>query len=838
MRIAIDLQGAQTESRYRGIGRYSLSLALEIVRNRGSHEVIIALNGLFPDTIEPIRAEFDGLLPQENIRVWHAPGPVRVREPDNSLRHKIAERIREAFLASLQPDVIFISSLFEGEVDDGVTSIGVLGLDIPTVVTLYDLIPLNSPETYLKPVPHYEKHYLKMVNYLKNASALVAISEFTAKEAYETLELDPALITNISAACDDLFHRMVISSEDKERVFNKLNITKPFVLYTGGSDARKNLNRLFRAYAEMPKTLRIKHQLIIVGKVDIDALTITAQSAGLDRNEIIFTGYISDYDLALLYNLCTLFVFPSWYEGFGLPTLEAMSCGAPVISSNTSSLPEIIGHTDALFDPYSISKMTNKLVELLSDEELRKSFSNHGMEQARKFSWKKSAQKAISVFEKAGSSTSANSKHLDHDTLLSRLLSSLASIGNIKQHTNEYVSIAHSISISLPPIRQNQLFVDISELAQRDSKTGVQRVTRSILKGLLNNPPAGYTIEPVYATTSTPGYRYARQFIASFLGATPSGHDEYIEYRAGDIFLGVDLQHHTTRVQRPFLSSMHRHGVYVYFVVYDLLPIQFPHYWPTKHKVHEVHAEWISVVSQFDGALCISRAVADELANWHKVNSPERLRPFKISWFHLGADVVNSVPSHGMPDEAEEVLNTINTHPSFLMVGTIEPRKHHTQALKAFEQLWSVGVDANLVIVGKQGWDVECLVQELHNHKELNSRLFWLEGISDEYLEKVYDSSTCLIAASEGEGFGLPLIEAAQHSLPIIARDIPVFREVAGKYAFYFQGNDANSLATAIQDWIALFQLKKHPISDSMPSLTWSESTSQLVAALGIQTSK
>src|SRR5215475_14506176 len=109
MRIVIDMQGAQTESRFRGIGRYTMSLSQAIARRRGEHEIILALNGLFPDTIEPIRAAFDGLLPQENIRVWYAPGPVRECQPGNDSRREAAECIREAFLASLAPDEIHSS---------------------------------------------------------------------------------------------------------------------------------------------------------------------------------------------------------------------------------------------------------------------------------------------------------------------------------------------------------------------------------------------------------------------------------------------------------------------------------------------------------------------------------------------------------------------------------------------------------------------------------------------------------------------------------------------------------------------------------------------------------
>src|SRR5450830_1437825 len=125
MRIVIDMQGAQTESRFRGIGRYTLSLSQAMVRNRGKHEIILALSGLFPDTIEPIRAAFDGLMPQENIRIWYALGPVRELEVGNDWRREVAERVREAFLANLRPDVIFIPGFCEGYQDDGVTSIGV-----------------------------------------------------------------------------------------------------------------------------------------------------------------------------------------------------------------------------------------------------------------------------------------------------------------------------------------------------------------------------------------------------------------------------------------------------------------------------------------------------------------------------------------------------------------------------------------------------------------------------------------------------------------------------------------------------------------------------------------
>jgi hypothetical protein len=127
---------------------------------------------------------------------------------------------------------------------------------------------------------------------------------------------------------------------------------------------------------------------------------------------------------------------------------------------------------------------------------------------------------------------------------------------------------------------------------------------------------------------------------------------------------------------------------------------------------------------------------------------------------------------------------------------------------------------------------VEALVARLRQHPEAGRRLFWLQGISDAYLERIYAASTCLIAASLGEGFGLPLIEAARHKLPIIARDLPVFREVAGEHAFYFSGEWPEELAEAIRQWLSLHAQGNEPKSDGLPWLTWQQSAKTLEAML------
>jgi glycosyltransferase involved in cell wall biosynthesis len=830
MRIVIDMQGAQTESRFRGIGRYTLSLAQAIVRNSGEHEIILTLNGLFPHTIEPIRATFDGLLPQENIRVWYAPAPVRECEAGNTWRREVAERIREAFLASLQPNVVYITSLFEGYIDDAVTSIGVFAEQIPTLVTLYDLIPLLNPETYLKPYPIYEGYYRRKIEHLKKAKGWLAISEFAAAEGLETLQLEANSITNISTACDPIFHKMEFGAEQKQQFLQRYGINRPFVMYSGGADSRKNLPRLIRAYANLPLALRHGHQLVMVGKMaegDIQELKYVAHSVGMRDEELIFTGYVTDDELVQFYNICKLFVFPSWHEGFGIPALEAMSCGAAVIGANASSIPEVICYTDALFDPFDEVCITEKMTKALRNEEFRTELIANSMKMASSFCWDKSAKKAIAAFEQVHAVSANPAGFENHAAIERHLINAITKYSPGGISNVDLVKTAHAISkIQDEGYKYRQLFIDISELVQRDARTGVQRVTRSILIELLKNPPDGFTVKPVYAMTDSVGYHYAKDFTAKLLNTTGDSLDDLIDYRPGDIFLGLDLQHHVIATQQNYLAKLRQEGVRVVFVVYDLLPILMPHaFMPGSDAGHKA---WLEVLCGFDGAVCISRAVANELAGWMQNNGPKRLRPFEIGWFHLGADVENSMPSLGLPKEASEVLEELLKRPTFLTVGTVEPRKGQGQALAAFEQLWAQGIQANLVIVGKRGWMVEALVKKLSKHPELNKRLFWFEGISDEYLEKIYAASTCLIAASEGEGFGLPLIEAAQHGLPIIARDIPVFREVAGDHAYYFSGLAPKDLADAITAWLVLHQRNAHPKSEGMHYLSWRESALQL----------
>ena len=400
MRIVIDMQGAQsTGSRNRGIGRYTQALVGAIARHRGGHDVVIALNGAFADSIAPIRAAFDGVLAPEKIVVWSVPVPVAGADDANAWRRKTGELMREAFLAGLCPDVVLVTSLFEGLSDDAVTSVGMLARTVPTAVILYDLIPLIQRHHYLAN-PVVEQWYENKLDHLRRADLLLAISESSRQEGMRHLGFPDTACVAVSTAADAHFKPLTVSAARAAEIRTRYGLRRPFVMYTGGIDHRKNIEGLIRAYALLPAALRADYQLAIVCAVQPyhrTALEALARDHRLAEGELVLTGFVPEDDLLALYNLCHLFVFPSWHEGFGLPALEAMSCGRAVIGADTSSLPEVIGRADALFDPRSDDAIAARLRQVLTDDGFRKELERHGLEQAARFSWDACALRALAA---------------------------------------------------------------------------------------------------------------------------------------------------------------------------------------------------------------------------------------------------------------------------------------------------------------------------------------------------------------------------------------------------------------------------------------------------------
>lgn len=367
-----------------------------------------------------------------------------------------------------------------------------------------------------------------------------------------------------------------------------------------------------------------------------------------------------------------------------------------------------------------------------------------------------------------------------------------------------------------PEIRQ--LFVDVTMLASMDAKTGVQRVVRNVLRQFLAKPPEGFVVRPV--RFSEAGYLYATRFAAAFAGAHDGEQDAPIEPRPGDLLLGLDLIADLLPDRIDYFRQLRASGVQLWFVVYDLLPVLRPEYFPAGGR--GVFQRWYQALGEVaTGVACISRSVADEFKAWLDQLQPVRSEPLQLGFFHLGADI-----SEGevLPPSASRDTD----HPVFLMIGTVEVRKGHALVLAAFEELWRQGSPAQLMVIGKPGWLADDVAARMRNHDEVGKRLVWKEVASDVELADAYASASALIMASEGEGFGLPLIEAAQHGLPVIARDLPVFREVAGSGAFYFDSAEPAALAASLEHWLLLSNQGLQPDPTDIRWINWQESAQQL----------
>ena len=465
MRIVIDLQGAQTGSRYRGIGRSATALAKAIIRNRGNHEILILLNGLFEDTLDAVKRDFSTSLPAENIVVFSIPSAVSARVTENAWRVEAAELVREWVIDALAPDVVLITSLFEGPVDPGVVSIRRLANATKTAVLLHDLIPFLDPAGLLANSLE-RKWYFSKIDSLRRADLLLAVSKSSRREAVDALGFDPNRVVTILAAADERFAKANISPEDSRMFLERVGIRRKFVMLTSKIETRKNFEGLIRAFGRLPLPVRAAHQLLIVGGHGPEqqiVLRRLASDSGLAPEDLVFAGHVSENDLITLYSLCTLFVLPSFQEGFGLPALEAMCCGAPVIGSNATSIPEVIGREDALFDPHFVGDMAALIERALTDAEFHESLRVHALQWSRRFSWDKSARRALSSIEDIAPLRSSTEATQDIAMLLKKIAA--IRVGVFPERT-DLVAIADSIS-------KNEKVVSQSVHARSNNSDGI-----------------------------------------------------------------------------------------------------------------------------------------------------------------------------------------------------------------------------------------------------------------------------------------------------------------------------------------------------------------------------
>ena len=238
------------------------------------------------------------------------------------------------------------------------------------VVTLYDLIPLIMRERYNADWGYMATAWIARLGLLGSAHQILTISQQTADDAMEHLNVPEERITVIDSGVSDRFSSLVNSREEADSILRSAlpKVRPGFLLYVGGVDYRKNLEGAIRGYAELPAPMRDAHQLVIACNLAHHlrfSLRVFARRLGIESRNLLLTGFVSDRDLAALYRSCELFVFPSLYEGAGLPILEAMTCGAPVAASGTSAMPELLGDPEATFDPADPADIARCIREVL-----------------------------------------------------------------------------------------------------------------------------------------------------------------------------------------------------------------------------------------------------------------------------------------------------------------------------------------------------------------------------------------------------------------------------------------------------------------------------------------
>ena len=268
------------------------------------------------------------------------------------------------------------------------------------VVTLHDLIPAVFPEENM-PDPAVQRFYWARLELVRQAERVLSVSHATARDAVELLGLRPDRIAVTGGGVSHDF----APPEAPSAALDALSDRRPaidgeYVLYTGGMDYRKNVRGLLAAYAGLPAELRDAYRLVVVGRLGLDGpygpFAAQAEELGI-AERVVFTGYVPEDELVLLYQAASLFVFPSLYEGFGLPLVEALACGAPAITGRNSSLVELVEDEDAFFDAADPASIRTALARVLADSELRERLRRP--EVARQYSWGRIADRTAAAYE-------------------------------------------------------------------------------------------------------------------------------------------------------------------------------------------------------------------------------------------------------------------------------------------------------------------------------------------------------------------------------------------------------------------------------------------------------
>ncbi len=384
MKIGID---ATCWGNKRGFGRFTRELLEAILEIDQTNEYLFFIDGA-TDESEKIPSQVQKIVVKTKV------SPMKAASADSS-RSLIDLSAMTRAVWKNQVDVFFFPAVYSYFPIFNRTKI---------IVTLHDIIADRHSDLIFPNKKSKLFWKLKQNIAIRQADLIATVSEYSKQQIIEYFKLPESRLRVISEGARPVF-KVLEKNEETEKVLarHELKLDEKFLLYVGGISPHKNLATLITAFEQISRDQK-DVKLVLVGDYKDDpffsaypSLKKQVSEIGLE-DRVIFTGFISDEDLAQLYNTAALLVFPSLEEGFGLPAIEAMSCGTPVAASNCSSLPEVLGEAGRFFDPRDAENMAQMIGQILADAELQEKMRSTGLKQAEQFMWKKAAQQALVIF--------------------------------------------------------------------------------------------------------------------------------------------------------------------------------------------------------------------------------------------------------------------------------------------------------------------------------------------------------------------------------------------------------------------------------------------------------
>jgi len=377
MKIGIDCR--MYSSRFTGIGRYVYELTENLFRLDKQNHYVLFFN-------EP---EFSKFMPP-NDRV----SKVLVNAPHYSLQEQIHSlRALNKAKLDLMHFTHFNAPIFYKK---------------PSIVTIHDLTLSFYPGKKMTSKIHRLAYHVVIKSAIKKAKKIIAVSQNTKQDLQNIFQTSDQKIAVIYEGVNENFHPITQTPEGAKKIQNirqKFQLQqKPYLLYTGVWRSHKNLPNLIHAFHILKNDYGFDGYLVITGRKDpVYAPELETKTLSLKlENDVIFTGLVEEEDLVTLYTGALAYVFPSFYEGFGLPPLEAMQCGVPVVASNTSSIPEICGKANAVFfNPQDPQNMAEKIFEITSQKSLREKLIANGLQRVKQFSWQKMTEETLKIYNEA-----------------------------------------------------------------------------------------------------------------------------------------------------------------------------------------------------------------------------------------------------------------------------------------------------------------------------------------------------------------------------------------------------------------------------------------------------